>query len=116
LGVAIALFFFLPYCQIVRGNVAVDYLVSKASAQSKAWLAAIGNIIFTVIAAVLAWELFNGFLDRLGPYGETTWILGVPMKWGYLAAFVASFLLAAVCAYTAVRSVGEALGEGEPPP
>jgi TRAP-type C4-dicarboxylate transport system permease small subunit len=63
----------------------------------------------------LAWQLFNGYLERLGPYGETTWILGVPMKWGYLAAFIASVLLAIVCAYTVWRSVTEALGSGEPP-
>lgn len=115
-GMAIALFAFLPYCQIVRGNVAVDFIVAKAGARTKAWLAAAGNLIYTAIAALLAWQLFNGYADRLGPYGETTWILGVPTKWGYLAAFVATILLTAVCAYTVGRSVSEALGEGEPPP
>lgn len=114
LGVAIALFAFLPYCQIVRGNVAVDFFVAKAGVRAKAWFSAVGNLLYAVIAALLAWQLFNGYLDRLGPYGETTWILGVSMKWGYLAAFVASVLLAVVCAYTVSRSVSEALGDGEP--
>ncbi|MEM7443310.1 MAG: TRAP transporter small permease [Pseudomonadota bacterium] len=114
LGMAIALFAFLPYCQIVRGNVAVDFFVARAGPHTKAWFAATGNVLYTIIAALLAWQLFNGYLDRLGPYGETTWILGVPLKWGYLAAFIATILLVLVCAYTVVRSLREALGEGEP--
>ncbi|MEM8589303.1 MAG: TRAP transporter small permease [Pseudomonadota bacterium] len=114
LGVAIALFSFLPYCQIVRGNVAVDFFVAKASARTRAWFAVAGNLLYTIIAALLAWQLFNGYLDRLGPYGETTWILGLPTKWGYLCAVVATVLLALVCAYTVLRSIAEARGSGEP--
>lgn len=115
-GMAIALFAFLPYCQIVRGNVAVDFFVASAGARTRAWFAAAGNLLYTVIAALLAWQLYNGYADRLGPYGETTWILGIPTKWGYLAAVVATVLLTVICAYTVGRSVSEALGDGEAAP
>jgi TRAP-type C4-dicarboxylate transport system permease small subunit len=114
LGVGMAIFAFLPYCQMVRGNVAVDFFVAKASAHTKAWLAFIGNALYTAIAIVIAWQLYEGYVERLGPYGETSWILGIPLKWPYLVAFITACLLSAVTAYTTWRSLGEALGEGEP--
>lgn len=114
IGVGMAIFAFLPYCQIVRGNVAVDFFVSRAGGNTKAWLATLGNLLYTLIAIVITWQLFNGFLERLGPYGETTWILGIPTKWPYLVATFNAAILAVVCAYTTARSLREALGDGEP--
>ena len=60
LGMAVAIFSFLPYCQIVRGNVIVDLFTSKASPRTRALLDGIGNLLFTAIAAVLTWRVAVG--------------------------------------------------------
>src|SRR5918995_4732454 len=53
LGMAVAIFAFLPYCQIVRGNGIVDLFTNQASPRTKALLDGVGNLLFTAIAALL---------------------------------------------------------------
>lgn len=113
LGSAVAIFAFLPYCQMVRGNIAVDFFTAGADPRVKAALAALGNLLFTAIAAVLTWRLMLGAAD-MRQYRETTMVLRVPVWWAYVPAALAMILLTVVCAYTVVRSVREAAGAGEP--
>ena len=109
LGMAVAIFSFLPYCQIVRGNVIVDLLTAKASPRTQALLDAAGNLIYTAIAALLTWRGALGGLEVRG-YGETTMVLRVPVWWGYVPAVVCLAFLTLVCAYTVWRSLREARG------
>jgi TRAP-type C4-dicarboxylate transport system permease small subunit len=106
LGMAVAIFAFLPYCQIVRGNVIVDLFTSRARPRTKALLDGIGNLLFTAIAALLTWRVALGGLE-IRSYRETTMVLQVPVWWGYLAAVVFLAFLTMVCAYTVWRSVLE---------
>ena len=53
---AVAIFSFLPYCQMVRGNVIVDVFTTRASPRTRALLDSIGNLLFTAIAALLTWR------------------------------------------------------------
>jgi TRAP-type C4-dicarboxylate transport system permease small subunit len=109
LGMAVAIFSFLPYCQIVRGNVIVDLFTSKASARTKALLDGVGNLLFTAIAALLTWRVALGGLE-IRSYHETTMVLQVPVWWGYVPAVAFLALLTIVCAYTVWRSVLEYQG------
>jgi TRAP-type C4-dicarboxylate transport system permease small subunit len=108
-GMAVAIFSFLPYCQIVRGNVIVDLFTAKASPRTQALLDAAGNLIYTAIAALLTWRGALGGLEVRG-YGETTMVLRVPVWWGYVPAVVCLAFLTLVCAYTVWRSLREARG------
>jgi TRAP-type C4-dicarboxylate transport system permease small subunit len=103
-GMAVAIFSFLPYCQIVRGNVIVDLFTAKAGPQVKALLDGLGNLIYTAIALLLTWRVALGGLE-VRSYGETTMVLRVPVWWGYLPVVVCLALLTVVCAYTFWRSV-----------
>ncbi len=109
IGCAVAVFAFLPYCQIVGGNVLVDFFTAKAGRRLKAFLAAVGDGLFTAIAAVLTWRLVLGAED-LHSYNETTMVLRVPVWWGYVPAVAAMVLLTTVCAYTTWRRSLESLG------
>ena len=109
LGMAVAIFAFLPYCQIVRGNVIVDLFTTKASPRTKALLDGIGNLLFTAIAALLTWRVALGGIE-IRSYNETTMVLQVPVWWGYVPAVVFLALLTIVCAYTVWRSVLEYRG------
>ena len=109
LGMAVAIFSFLPYCQMVRGNVIVDLFTSKASARTKALLDGVGNLLFTAIAALLTWRVALGGLE-IRSYHETTMVLQVPVWWGYVPAVAFLAFLTIVCAYTVWRSVLEYRG------
>jgi TRAP-type C4-dicarboxylate transport system permease small subunit len=103
---AVAVFAFLPYCQLVRGNVVVDLFTESASLHTQAALELVGNLMYTVIAAVLTWRLVLGGID-LARYHEETMVLRVPAWWGFVPGGLAMALLTVVCAYTAWRSAAE---------
>lgn len=115
LGSAVAVSAFLPYCQMVRGNVAVDFFTATLHPRRRALLSAAGNLLFTAIAGTLAWRTTLGGLD-LRQYHETTMVLRIPVWWAYVPLVVALAFLTLVCAYTTIRSLREAAGPGEPPP
>ena len=106
LGMAIAIFSFLPYCQIVRGNVIVDLIMSRASPRTRALLDGIGNLLYTAIAALLTWRVALGGME-IRSYHETTMVLQVPVWWGYVPAVIFLAFLTVVCAYTVWRSAEE---------
>jgi TRAP-type C4-dicarboxylate transport system permease small subunit len=103
---AVAVFSFLPYCQLVRGNVVVDLFTESASLHTRAALELAGNLMFTVIAGVLTWRLVLGGID-LAAYHEETMVLRVPAWWGFVPGGLAMGLLTIVCAYTSWRSAAE---------
>jgi len=107
IGMAVAIFSFLPYCQIVRGNVIVDLFTARASPRTQALLDTAGNLIYTAIAALLTWRVALGGLE-VRSYGETTMVLRVPVWWGYVPAVACLAFLTLVCAYTVWRSLREA--------
>jgi TRAP-type C4-dicarboxylate transport system permease small subunit len=108
-GMAVAIFAFLPYCQIVRGNVIVDLFTTKASARTKALLDGFGNLLYTALAALLTWRVALGGIE-IRSYRETTMVLQVPVWWGYVPAVAFLALLTVVCAYTVWQSVLEYRG------
>lgn len=110
LGMAVAIFSFLPYCQIVRGNVIVDLFTTRASTRTKALLDGVGNLIYTAIAALLTWRVALGGLE-VRDYSETTMVLRVPVWWGFVPAVAFLAFLTVVCAYTVWRSALEYRGE-----
>ena len=58
-----AIFSFLPYCQLKRGNVLADFFTQKASPRTKAALDAMGNLFFLLAAIMFTWRLYYGTLE-----------------------------------------------------
>jgi TRAP-type C4-dicarboxylate transport system permease small subunit len=58
-----AIFAFLPYCQLRRGNVFVDFFTAKASPRVKAVLDAAGSAIYLAAAVMFTWRLYYGMLE-----------------------------------------------------
>jgi len=58
-----AIFAFLPYCQLNRGNVLADFFTQKAPARFKAALDAAGNLLFLAAAIMFTWRLYYGMLE-----------------------------------------------------
>lgn len=111
-GTAVVVFAFLSWCQYKRGHVTVDLFVTPLGPRGLAWLATMGNLLLTLAAALIAWRLYEGLLDKVS-YSETTLILQYPVWWAYAASLVGAVVFAVVCAYTVWRSLNEATGGGE---
>jgi len=58
-----AIFAFLPYCQLKRGNVLADFFTQRASPGTKAALDAFGNVLFLLAIILFTWRLYYGMLE-----------------------------------------------------
>ena len=96
LACGIAVFAFLPYCQVTNANVVVDFFTSRLSARRRAVLDGVHSVAFTIMAGLIAWRLFVGGMRKLGD-GETTLFLEIPIYSAYFLALIAAGLLTAVC-------------------
>ena len=52
-----AVFAFLPYCQMIRGNVVVDFFTTDISPFAKAALDAFGTLLYLLVAILFTWRL-----------------------------------------------------------
>ncbi|MEX0730093.1 MAG: TRAP transporter small permease [Aquisalimonadaceae bacterium] len=99
-GSATAIFAFLAYCQLNRGNVIVDFFTARAPARVVSALGMVGDLLYAAIAAVITWRLTLGMLDYRR-YGDETMVLGLPTWWGFASVLPSVTLLTLVCLYTA---------------
>ncbi len=93
MGVAVAAFSFLPYCQLVGAHVVADVFTAGLGPRAKARLAVLGDAIALLFALVLLWRMSLGMLDQRA-YGYTTAILGIPVWWAFVPVLASLLLLA----------------------
>ena len=115
LGTAVAIASFFPYCQLVRGNVLVDFFSSRAPARLKAAMAVFANGLFSAVSILISWRMLVGTHEFFATtFRQSSMILNIPV-WQAMATVTAFMLfLSIVCLYTVFRSVKEVFGEGEP--
>jgi TRAP-type C4-dicarboxylate transport system permease small subunit len=87
----LAVFAFLPYCQLKRGHVGVDILISAFGPKAMNWTQLIGDVVIAVLIGLVTWRHVVGTMDKFGN-GETTPILLLPVWWGF--AIGAALLIA----------------------
>ena len=104
-GVAIAAF--LPYCQLQRGNIIVDFFTVRASPRVQGALDASGALVLALVMAVLAWRTAAG-METVRAAGEVSMIVGFPIWIGY-AAIVPSLAVAALVALSTARESWKAV-------
>ncbi len=106
-GAAIALF--MPYCQIQRGNIIVDFFTTRLSHETNARLDRFGALLLALVFAFLAWRTALGGLNSYGTHSETQ-ILGFP-EWTVYAAMVPAFVLtSAIGLYQSIFGLGGDVG------
>lgn len=93
-GIAVA--FFIPLCQIERGNIIVDFFTAGRSRQFNYRLDRIGDVLMTVIFALLAWRTTVASIKAKENMG-TSMLLGFP-DWIVLAGMAIPFAFTAVIA------------------
>ena len=102
-----AIFSVLPYCQLMRENVIVDFILSHASTRIKAICDAAGSLIFLLIAVLLTWRLIYGGIDMYNN-NESFTTIGFPRWISFPYATFCMILLITICVYTFIRSISEA--------
>ncbi len=90
-GAAIALF--MPFCQVRRGNIIVDFFTAKLGDKANAGLDRFGALLLAIVFALLAWRTSMGGLNSFNTNSETQ-ILGFP-EWISYAVMVPAFVLTA---------------------
>ncbi len=98
IGIGAVVFTFLPFCQIVRGNVVVDFFTDRAPDRVKAVLDAAGCLIYLCLCALLAWRMTIGGLE-MAASGQQTAVLHIPYWWSFAVAVSCIALLGAVCVH-----------------
>ncbi|MBO9421414.1 TRAP transporter small permease [Labrenzia sp. R4_2] len=110
MGVAIAVFAFLPYCQLTGANVSADIFTAGASKRLIAFFTLLGSLVALGFASLLIWRMFHGMLDQK-EYGYTTTILQIPHWMAFLPILVSLVLLALAALVTLLRDTS-ALSKG----
>ncbi len=91
-GAAIALF--MPFCQVQRGNIIVDFFTAKLGEQANHRLDRFGAFLLAACFALLAWRTTLGGINSYSTHSETQ-ILGFP-EWLTYAGMVPPFALTAL--------------------
>ncbi len=112
MGVAIAAFAFLPYCQVTGANVTADIFTASASPRWIAFLTLLGAVVALVFSVLLIWRMYFGMLDQK-TYDYMTAILQVP-QWIAFLPILISLALLALAAMTTIVEEGYIVKNGRP--
>lgn len=74
-GAAIALF--MPWCQLRRGNIIVDFFTAKLSAPKQALLDRFGALLFAGVMALMCWRTAIGGVEAWNSHSGSM-MLGFP--------------------------------------
>jgi TRAP-type C4-dicarboxylate transport system permease small subunit len=93
-GLAIALF--MPWCQLQRGNIIVDFFTAHASPRTTHWLDRMGSFSLAGVMALLAWRTAMGGLNAWANHSGSM-LLGFP-DWVVYGGMVPPLALTALIA------------------
>lgn len=101
-GVAVAVFMFLPYCQVSRANVSADIFTVGASERWIALFSLLGSLAALGFSVVLLWRMYFGMLDQKA-YEYTTTILQFPHWVAFIPILFSLAFLAVAALVTLVE-------------
>ncbi len=103
-GAAIALF--MPWCQLRRGNIIVDFFTTRASAGTRAGLDRFGALLLALVMALMTWRTAVGGLNAWNSKSGSM-MLGLPEWWVYLAMVPALGLTVLIALLQALRGFAQ---------
>ena len=102
IGVAVAAFAFLPYCQLMRANVTADIFTMRAPPRLISVFQLLASLTALIFAVILLWRMFAGMLSQR-EYEYTTAILSFPIWWGFIPVVVSLALLCVAAFITLIE-------------
>lgn len=109
-GVAFAVFSFLPWCQLNRGHASVDLFTNMLSASLNRWINLIAEILMAVALFIMTWKLWDGMTSKIR-YGDTTFILEMPVWIPYAASFFSLSITCIVAFYLVFIRLSEVINK-----
>lgn len=113
MGIALAIFLFLPWCQLNRRHAAVDVFTVRAlSARFNALLVFVWELLLVFVLGLITIRLYAGMGDRIA-YNETTFLLQWPVWWAYAACVIAGAFATLIGLYSIKLRIDDlTYGEG----
>jgi TRAP-type C4-dicarboxylate transport system permease small subunit len=106
---AISIAAFLPWCQLRRGNIIVDFFTTRLPRRAQSVLDGVGALLLAAVMALVAWRAGLG-AEAVYASGERAMISRIP-QWIAYAGIVPSLALTALVAlYTAWESFADKPG------
>lgn len=97
--IAIAIFMFLPYCQLTGSNVTVDIFTENMDDRGKSAMVAFSSLFAAAFALLLLVQMYSGFLSYLD-YPEITPVLHLPLWTAFPPILLSLALLLAAALIT----------------
>lgn len=107
-GTALAVFSALPWCYLARGHATVDIFWPAIPQRARSLLNAATSMLMLLIWALLTWRMGVATVEHRAS-GETTFILNMPLWWGYAAAMPPAVIGCVAYAWRALEDLGFAL-------
>lgn len=104
IGVAVAAFAFLPYCQMVGANVTADIFTARAPYRLVAVFSLLASIVALGFSLLLLSRMYYGMLDQKA-YNYTTAILQFPHWVAFIPILVSLALLAVAATITLLEDI-----------
>ena len=112
MGIALCISLYLPWCQLTRANIIVDFFTEKLAPRPQRALDGIGSLLLAVMCLLLAARTAAGAQAVLDA-GETTMIIGLPMWWAYAMLAPGLALTALIAIWQGLRQL-RGLDDGTP--
>jgi len=104
MGLALAVFAFLPLCQAHRGNVMVDTFTLRLPLWVQATIDALWDLVYAAFAGFIAWRLSIGAMEAFTSHTPSM-VLSLPIHYAIGACAGMAAFLALICLLTALRRI-----------
>jgi TRAP-type C4-dicarboxylate transport system permease small subunit len=106
-AMSVAVFAFLPICQLRGSNIFVDSFTAWAPPRVQAALDGLWALAYTLIAGLVSWGMIVGGWETVASR-TTTMVLGLPLGWVILVAAIISTWLTFVVLVTTILAFSKA--------
>ena len=97
---AIAVAMSLPFCQMIRGHIIVDFFSTGLPARVNKRLDILASLVLAFAGFIFSWRITLGMIE-LRSNGDGSMLLNLPTWWGYVPMVPSFFLLGCAALYTA---------------
>jgi TRAP-type C4-dicarboxylate transport system permease small subunit len=97
---AMAVSLALPFCQMIRGHVIVDFFTAALPAKTNKYLDILASMVLAIASFLLTWRIGTGLFELMGN-DDASMLLNIPTWWGYVPMVPSFFLLGCAALYTA---------------
>ncbi|MGQ0711672.1 MAG: TRAP transporter small permease [Rhodoferax sp.] len=97
---AVAVALTLPFCQMIRGHIIVDFFSTGFPKRLNRGLDALANLVLGLAGFLVAWRTAVGMVG-LYASGDASMLLNLPIWWAYVPMVPAFFLLGCTGLYAA---------------